>query len=151
MPSARSGTFFCGMLTMTRSASAAASLAHTAVAPVSFARSASVSGEREFATFTSWPSSRSRRTSVPPIWPAPMIPILMQRLRVVFPDPVGSTPGLRPPFRVYLGPHVSDVVADEGRSVSVVGEAAALPLAISGPAGRPGALIGHLTVVRDDA
>ena len=33
----------------------------------------------------------------------------------------------------------------------MVGEAAALPLAISGPAGRPGALIGHLTVVRDDA
>ena len=44
--------FFCGMLTITRSASTAASFAQTAVAPVSAARSASVSGAREFETRT---------------------------------------------------------------------------------------------------
>src|SRR3954466_11801324 len=48
-----------------------------AVAPVSAARSASVSGPRELATKTSCPSARRRRVRVPPIWPAPMMPILM--------------------------------------------------------------------------
>ena len=65
MPGARSGTFFCGMLTITRSASGAASAAHTARAPVSAASSASVSGSRELATRTVCPRLVMRDHAVP--------------------------------------------------------------------------------------
>ena len=57
-----------------------------AVAPVSAASSASESGPRVFATLTSCPSPLSRRVSVPPIFPEPMIPIRTVDLRVVAND-----------------------------------------------------------------
>src|SRR6266403_2795823 len=65
------------MGTTTRSTPRTASGTDTAVAPVSAAKSESVSGPREFATKTLCPSAVRRRVSVPPIWPAPMIPIFM--------------------------------------------------------------------------
>src|SRR4051795_12961493 len=70
------------MVTTTSSPFRAASATGTAVAPVSAARSASVSGPRELATRTSCPSARRRRVRVPPIWPAPMMPILMSASQV---------------------------------------------------------------------
>src|ERR1700732_1543072 len=65
------------MVTTIRSTPRTASGTDTAVAPVSAAKSESVSGPREFATKTLCPSAARRRVSVPPIWPAPMIPIFM--------------------------------------------------------------------------
>src|SRR5262249_51973594 len=62
------------MVTMTRSTPRTASGTETAVAPVSAARPESVSGPRELATKTSCPKSVRRRVSVPPIWPAPIMP-----------------------------------------------------------------------------
>ena len=49
----------------------------TPVAPVSAARSESVSGPRELAIKTWCPNAVSRRVSVPPIWPAPMMTIFI--------------------------------------------------------------------------
>jgi hypothetical protein len=54
---------------------AAPSAPSTAFSAVSAARSARVRGPREFATETSWPSAVRRRANVPPMFPAPMIPI----------------------------------------------------------------------------
>src|ERR1035437_9275321 len=71
------GTALRGMVTTTTSAPAAASAAKTAVAPVSAARSANVSGFRELATETWWPSAVSLRVRLPPILPAPMIPMFI--------------------------------------------------------------------------
>src|ERR1035441_5696835 len=68
---------FSGIVTMTSSLSRAASATDTAVAPVSAARAARLWGPREFATATVCPSARSRRVSVPPMLPAPMIPMFM--------------------------------------------------------------------------
>src|SRR5205809_6007160 len=82
------GMFFTGIETITTSPARAASLTVTAVAPVSVARSARVSGPRELATKTSCPSDLKRRVSVPPMWPAPIIPILM-------PPPVSQLNGAR--------------------------------------------------------
>src|SRR4051794_15201185 len=65
------------MVTTTTSPDRAASATVTAFAPVSAARSASVSGPRELATATSCPSAFRRRVRVPPILPAPMMPIFM--------------------------------------------------------------------------
>src|ERR1700730_9649630 len=65
------------MVTTIRSTPRTASGTETAVAPVSAAKSESVSGPREFATKTLCPSAVRRRVSVPPIWPAPMMPIFM--------------------------------------------------------------------------
>jgi len=48
-----------------------------AVAPVSAAKSLRDSGPREFATRTSCPDARSLRTSKPPMFPVPMIPIFI--------------------------------------------------------------------------
>src|SRR3954466_10617799 len=70
------------MVTTTSSPLRAASATGTAVAPVSAARSASVPGPRELATRTSCPSARRRRVRVPPIWPAPMMPIFMSASQV---------------------------------------------------------------------
>src|SRR5579884_1055058 len=67
-----------GIVTTTTSPARAASRAVTAFAPVSRARSASDSGPLELATDTSCPSCVSRRVSVPPICPAPMMPIFMK-------------------------------------------------------------------------
>ena len=53
----RLGMFFSGMVTMTTSPARAASSTVTALAPVSAARAASVSGPRELATETSCPSA----------------------------------------------------------------------------------------------
>lgn len=47
------------------------------IAPVSLARTASDAGPRELETDTSCPSSVSRRVRVPPICPAPMMPIFI--------------------------------------------------------------------------
>src|SRR5437588_999342 len=79
-PLESSGTLFCGMVTMTSCTSRTASSTATARAPVSWASDASDAGPREFATRTWSPSSVSSRASVPPMWPAPMIPILMRLL-----------------------------------------------------------------------
>ena len=81
-PAGRLGTLPWGMVTTTTSPPRAASATGTAVAPVSAARSASVPGPRELATRTSCPSARRRRVRVPPIWPAPMMPILMSASQV---------------------------------------------------------------------
>src|SRR5258708_3317478 len=62
---------------MRTSTPAATSAAVTAVAPVSAARPLRDSGPREFAARTSCPDARSLRTSVPPIFPAPTIPIFI--------------------------------------------------------------------------
>src|SRR5689334_15238165 len=99
------------MVTTTSSPLRAASATGTAVAPVSAARSASVPGPRELATRASCPSARRRRVRVPPIRPAPMMPILtsasqvhvrpfaaaLGRERAVGrPPPAGSASGPRP-------------------------------------------------------
>src|SRR5881409_2865643 len=63
--------------TMRTSTPAATSAAVTAVAPVSAAKPLRDSGPREFATRTPCPDARSLRTSVPPIIPAPTIPIFI--------------------------------------------------------------------------
>lgn len=70
-------TALSGMVTTTTWAPRAASAAVTAVAPVSFASAASVSGPRELATDTSWPSAVRRLVRLPPMFPAPMMPIFM--------------------------------------------------------------------------
>jgi hypothetical protein len=67
----RPGIFFSGMVNTIRSTPRTASGTETAVAPVSAARSESVSGARELATKTSCPSPVKWRVSVPPIWPVP--------------------------------------------------------------------------------
>src|SRR5215831_21328273 len=76
-PLGRRGMFFCGMVTTTSSAPRAASRTETAAAPVSALRSARDSGPRELATETLCPSFVRRRVRVPPICPAPMMPIFM--------------------------------------------------------------------------
>src|SRR5688572_17922146 len=68
---------FSGMVTMTTSPARAACSTVTGFAPVSLANAASVSGPRELAMDTSCPSAVSLRASVPPMLPAPMMPILM--------------------------------------------------------------------------
>src|SRR6185437_11754238 len=73
----RAGICRIGMVMITRSRPRAAASGVVAVAPISAARAANVSGWRELAIATSWPSSLSRRASVPPIWPAPIMPICM--------------------------------------------------------------------------
>jgi hypothetical protein len=75
----RSGTFFCGIVTIATSPACAASATVAGCAPVSRARSASDSGPREFAIQTSYPSDVRRRASAPPMFPEPMIPIFMRR------------------------------------------------------------------------
>src|ERR1700745_985957 len=65
------------MVTTMRSTPRTASGTDTAVARVAGAKSEGVSGPREFATKTLCPSAVRRRVSVPPIWPAPMMPIFM--------------------------------------------------------------------------
>jgi len=47
------------------------------VAPVSDAKSKSVCGPRELATKTLCPNAVRQRVSVPPIWPAPIMPIFI--------------------------------------------------------------------------
>src|SRR3984893_8279658 len=73
----RSGTFFSGIVTTTTSPNLAASLTDTGFAPVSAAKSASDSGPRELATATSCPKAVKRWVRVPPICPAPIIPIFI--------------------------------------------------------------------------
>ena len=68
-PSGRTGTLVSGMATTTTSAPRTAPPGVAGVAPVSAARSASVTGPRELATETSCPMAVSRRVSVPPMWP----------------------------------------------------------------------------------
>src|ERR1700757_2952829 len=65
------------MVTITTSPLRAASFAVTAFAPVSAAKSRSVSGPRELATKTLCPSVVRRRVNVPPIFPAPIIPMFI--------------------------------------------------------------------------
>jgi hypothetical protein len=68
---------FCGMATITTLAPWLTSVMGTGAAPVSAASSANLSGPVELATETLCPVAVSRRVRVPPILPAPMIPILM--------------------------------------------------------------------------
>src|SRR5581483_6260948 len=77
----KSSIFRSGMVTTTTSPLRAACSAVTAVAPVSAANPASDAGPREFAITTSWPTSRKRRARVPPILPAPIMPIFISNLR----------------------------------------------------------------------
>src|SRR4029077_7802933 len=63
--------------TITTSPARAACSTVTGVAPVSVAKSDRVSGPLEFATKTLCPSALKRRVSVPPMLPAPIIPIFM--------------------------------------------------------------------------
>src|SRR5687768_5272740 len=65
------------MVTMTTSPARAASSTVTGFARVSLANAASVSAPRELAMDTSCPSAVRRRASVPPMLPAPMMPILI--------------------------------------------------------------------------
>src|SRR4029450_5041649 len=69
--------FFSGIVTITTSPAWGACSTVTGVAPVSAAKSASVSGPLEFATKTLCPSLVKRRVSVPPMLPAPIIPIFI--------------------------------------------------------------------------
>ena len=80
-PAGKFETFFIGMVTTMRSTPRTASGTETAVAPVSAARLESVSGPRELATETSCPNAVRRRVNVPPIWPAPIMPIFIALLR----------------------------------------------------------------------
>jgi hypothetical protein len=77
----RSDTAISGTASTTRSADRTASLTLPARAPVVLARCSSEAGPRELATVTSWPSAVNRLASVPPMLPAPMMPILIARLR----------------------------------------------------------------------
>src|SRR6266403_3280081 len=98
------------MGTTTRSTPRTASGTDTAVAPVSAAKSESVSGPREFATKTLCPSSVRRRVSVPPIWPAPMMPIFMFASYGLIAEatggsrkPMSASSGADYPARQYMG------------------------------------------------
>src|SRR5881409_2397589 len=76
--------------TMRTSTPAATSAAVTAVAPVSAAKPLRDSGPREFATRTPCPDARSLRTSVPPIIPAPTIPIFIDIPSFMWPRRLGA-------------------------------------------------------------
>src|SRR5207244_2701659 len=98
------------MVTTMRSTPRTASGTDTAVAPVSAAKSDSVSGPREFATKTLCPSAVRRRVSVPPIWPAPMMPIFMFASYGLIAEatggsrkPMSASSGADYPARQYMG------------------------------------------------
>src|SRR5690349_668274 len=78
MPAGKFGIALTGIVTTTTSAPRAASSTGTAVAPVSSASAVSVWGPRELATETSCPRAVSRRVRLPPMLPAPMMPIFMR-------------------------------------------------------------------------
>ena len=88
MSAGSSDTAFSGTASTTRSAERTASSTLPALAPVSRTSGTSEAGPRELATVTSWSSAVSRRVRVPPMLPAPMIPIRMPG--IYLPNPAVS-------------------------------------------------------------
>src|SRR6266508_3388802 len=64
----------------TTTSAAAAPEGWSTVAPISAAKAASLAWSRAKLTVTSWPARVSRRATLPPILPAPMMPMRMGRL-----------------------------------------------------------------------
>src|SRR5256885_13338730 len=113
--------------TMRTSTPAATSAAVTAVAPVSAAKPLRDSGPREFATRTPCPDARSLRTSVPPIIPAPTIPIFID-----IPSLRGSRvrrPNKRPVDGTFMWPRRLGAAA-EGRGCHKDGRGRGPPPAV---------------------
>src|SRR5882724_5283698 len=76
----RSRMAFVGIAMMTISPALAASTTETGAAPISAANAVRLSGPFEFAIETLWPSLIKWRAIALPMFPAPMIPILMRTL-----------------------------------------------------------------------
>src|SRR5215207_6471887 len=123
-----------GTVTMTNSPNSAASSGVPAWAfgPSSPTSSRSVSGPRELLMVMRWPSSMSLRARVPPMWPAPMIPMVVGAM-FVMPDATRPTrisyPGLRTcesAARVGAPAHANDEATDaptlRRRDVGVIAE-----------------------------